>query len=477
MTALPTAGVFSNPVTTNAIAKQAQDDTLAVIRQMLGGEVESTLTLAGDAVTPTRGLHTIDTEAAAASDDLKNIVTTNLPDGSVLLIRAANPARVVTVKHNAGGAGQVALAQAVDVPLNATTKFLLLKRTGANWEEVGRHGFFATLAEMLAGASDVVFGSVKKVHALVGRALTPGGRLTLTTLTPVLSADVTGAASIFYTPYLHDAAPLYDGTQWRVVQFGELTLTLNNPNHAAATNYDIFLFDDAGTLRIGTGPAWSNSGQGTSARGAGAGTTELEEFEGKDVNKVSITLRNGGTTYGPIAARLCLYLGTCRIDATAGQCSMIFFPAAAAGGTANRLGLWNNYNRVRLRAICRDSTTSWTYNSATIRALNNSNSNRINIIVGKTEEVVTAHLHQRAVIATSADGRAGLAIDSTTTADIMSLLFTSGSAEANLTPSYDYLPAAGAHFISGVEKGSPTNIPTFYGTGTDYQQLDIRYMG
>ena len=36
-----------------------------------------------------------------------------------------------------------------------------------------------------------------------------------------------------------------------------------------------------------------NSAAGTSARGSGAGTTELELFEGKWVNKNSITLKNG----------------------------------------------------------------------------------------------------------------------------------------------------------------------------------------
>jgi hypothetical protein len=141
MTDLPVAAFFSNASRTNAEAKQGQDDMLGFIRQMLGGQAESTLTLLSDAATPTRGTHAIDTEAAAASDDLANLVTTNLPDGSFLLIRAVSAARVVTVKHNAGGSGQMALFGAVDAVLDATSKWLLLKRTGANWEEVARFGF------------------------------------------------------------------------------------------------------------------------------------------------------------------------------------------------------------------------------------------------------------------------------------------------------------------------------------------------
>lgn len=141
MTDLPVAAFFTDPDRTNAQAKLGQDDMLAFIRQMLGGQAETTLTVASDVATPTRGTHAIDTEGAAASDDLKNLATTNLPDGSFLLIRAVSAARVVTVKHNAGGSGQIALFGAVDAVLDATSKWLLLKRTGANWEEVARFGF------------------------------------------------------------------------------------------------------------------------------------------------------------------------------------------------------------------------------------------------------------------------------------------------------------------------------------------------
>jgi hypothetical protein len=254
------------------------------------------------------------------------------------------------------------------------------------------------------------------------------------------------------------------------VQFGELTLTLNNPNHAASTNYDIFLFDDAGTLRIGTGPAWSSA----TARGAGAGTTELEEFEGKSVNKVSITLRNGGTTYGPLAARLALYLGTCRIGATVAQTAMQMNPAAAAGGTNNLLGLWNLYNRVRHQARCRDSTASWTYSSSTLRALNNSNSNRISFVQGFDEDALDAHAHIRADGSSGADPRLGLGLDSTTVADVDSRFFQNAGTAITwtLNPRRMYRPGPGFHFIQAIEGGSSTT-PTFFANDTGGQELGV----
>ena len=109
-----------------------------MIRELLGGEAESTLTIAVGAVTPTAAVHAIDTEAAAATDDLDLIDQANLADGRFLLIHAANAARTVVVKHLSAGAGQVKLADAVDFPLDAVDKVLLLRRVGTQWQEVFR---------------------------------------------------------------------------------------------------------------------------------------------------------------------------------------------------------------------------------------------------------------------------------------------------------------------------------------------------
>lgn len=138
MTALPTGAYVTNTARTVAEIKQAMSDIIGVIAELLGGSAESTLTIATGAVTPTLGLHTIDTETQAATDDLTTINTTNVPDGRLLMIRCADNTRNVVVKHNAGGAGQIALADAADYTLDDTTQWLLLKRTGTNWQEVGR---------------------------------------------------------------------------------------------------------------------------------------------------------------------------------------------------------------------------------------------------------------------------------------------------------------------------------------------------
>lgn len=88
---------------------------------------------------------------------------------------------------------------------------------------------------------------------------TPQGRLTLTTGVPVLTTDVTGAASVYYTPYIGNGVSLYDGTAWSVFPFAQLTLSLDTTNHLANNVYDVFIWNNSGTVAIGAGPAWTKS--------------------------------------------------------------------------------------------------------------------------------------------------------------------------------------------------------------------------
>lgn len=131
---------------TNTVAQQKTDfeDLNKGIKQIPGapsGTAVPTLTIASGSVTPgdgVGGIFLIDTESAAATDDLTNILQTNLPEPSLLLIGLANAAHVVTVKHNAGGAGQISLSSGGDCTLGDTTHWLCLFRSGSLWKELWR---------------------------------------------------------------------------------------------------------------------------------------------------------------------------------------------------------------------------------------------------------------------------------------------------------------------------------------------------
>lgn len=108
------------------------------MRQLPGLAVSSELTISLGSVTPTQGIHTVDTEGDAAADDLATIAQDNLPDGWPLLISCVDAARVVTVKHGGGGAGQILLVDSADLVLDDPNKWLELRRSGTTWVEAGR---------------------------------------------------------------------------------------------------------------------------------------------------------------------------------------------------------------------------------------------------------------------------------------------------------------------------------------------------
>jgi hypothetical protein len=71
---------------------------------------------------------TIDTEAAAATDDLVTI--NNGLAGRIMWLRAANGARDVVLKH---GSGNIVTATATDYTLSSADQYAMLIHNGTNW--------------------------------------------------------------------------------------------------------------------------------------------------------------------------------------------------------------------------------------------------------------------------------------------------------------------------------------------------------
>jgi hypothetical protein len=141
----PTA-VKSFTTKTNGSTVQAthvndlQDEVTALEQDLINGLSRvrlgsSTLTIASDAVTATKSLHAVDTESAAASDNLSTISAgTGVGSGHLLVLYAANAARVVTVKDSVGNI----TLYGGDFVLDSAKKSLLLRYDGTNWVEVAR---------------------------------------------------------------------------------------------------------------------------------------------------------------------------------------------------------------------------------------------------------------------------------------------------------------------------------------------------
>lgn len=290
-----------------------------------------------------------------------------------------------------------------------------------------------------------------------------GGRLTLTSATPVLSADVTGATTIYYALYSGSVIAIYNGTSFVNTTFTELSqLTTDNTKSPAAvannSNYDLFVWSDSGTLRCTRGPAWTSD----TGRGTGAGTTELERVTGIWVNKVAIT-------NGPTAQRG-TYVGTVRSNGTA-SIDMIMGGTGGAGGESSILGVWNMYNRVLTTIRNYDNSDSWTYTTATWRLKNaggSATANRILFVIGLQEDAIEASNRASSNNGNSNIGR-GISIGLNSTSAYAGLAadvsFCSGP--TGITAShhslYSALAPLGFNYLAPLEISIATGTTTWYG--------------
>lgn len=311
----------------------------------------------------------------------------------------------------------------------------------------------------LSGSAEVVItAAAEDLLKNVG----PGGRLTLTAATPVLTTTVAGTATVRYTPYINRFVPLYDGTGFNLHDFGaELTNDLTatstgDAGPAAATtnsNYDLFVWynSTAGAYRLSRGPLWTSS----TARGTGAGTTELDLVAGVYLNKVAIT-------NGPAAQRG-TYVGTVRTNGS----SQVEYSlgGTASGGTEAKINIWNAYNRVPVRAGVADSTANWSYASTTWRSSNNSATMRISFVHGLAEDPVSA-LFAHIITSTSGAPKTGINLDSTSaTPGPFQGYVNSGSANIQTTAFYGAYPGIGFHYLQAMEAGNTT--VSFFGNGSN----------
>ena len=300
----------------------------------------------------------------------------------------------------------------------------------------------------------------------------PQGRLTLSTGVPVPIANTTGATSIYYTPYNGNLIPIYNGTTFIPTTFAELTNTTTDNTKspaavAANSNYDLFAWSDAGTIRLGRGPLWTSD----TARGTGAGTTELQMLSGILTNKVAIT-------NGPAANRG-TYVGTVRSDGSS-QLNW-HVGAVAASGTAALLNVWNAYNRVTVQGLVGDTTDSWAYSTNTIRPANNSSTMRASFLQGLQEDAFSAeYAAQWTNDTTSRYGIAGIGYDSTTAFSGRYPKCTNSTVTAvnghKVSVGSHRVQALGFHYMQALEYPEGTTH-TWHGDNGGAAQSGLTYLG
>jgi len=253
-------------------------------------------------------------------------------------------------------------------------------------------------------------------------------RLTLTTVLPVTTADVTAAGTLYCTPYKGKYIDLYDGSStWNRRSSAEfslvLTLTSGKP-------YDIFVYDNSTvpTLEV---LVWTND------------TTRATGLTLQD----GVLVKTGATTRR--------YVGT--------------LYASGANTTEDSFAkryLWNYYNRVlRPMANATETTDSWSYNTATIRQANANAANRLSYVQGVAEDTVWAKIKAPFLNSNSGNGVVvGIGVDSTTA--FSGIRGREDSQGVSNTAEAEYLgyPGIGLHNLNWNEWGSASaGTITWYG--------------
>ncbi len=221
MATIPVVGHISDNARTEGEVKQDLEDIVAGLRQVPGAaQAEVAKTISGGSITPDggAGVIVIDTEAAASTDDLTNIIQTNHPDGSCILLRNSNVARFVVLKHAATGAGEMILNRSVDYVLDDTTKWILLQRRSTQWHEVFR-GPYREESPVLAKT-----GTYTVAKEDVGKTLNCTNSFTLNLLAAAAAGDGftlsvrnTGTGTITIDP---NSSELIDGNSTLAVTAG-----------------------------------------------------------------------------------------------------------------------------------------------------------------------------------------------------------------------------------------------------------------
>jgi hypothetical protein len=288
----------------------------------------------------------------------------------------------------------------------------------------------------------------------------PQGRLTLTTAVPVMTANTTAQGTVYYTPHIGGYVPIFT-TVFTMTAFTEKSLTLNATDNVSGSLYDIFIFDNAGTLTLGTGPAWTSA----TGRGTGAGTTELELKLGVWTNKVAITLRAGGSSLGSIAINKATYLGTIYCTAN-GQTGFNPTPAAASGGAEAFVALSNAYHRVPIKLRSQDNKTSvWTVSSTTWRSSDNSTANRCTWVDGLQQTAPSAAFQVYMFATGGSSAVIGLWLDATSGTPTVATE-TDSTTGLSLNVGASWLPQLGQHYIQAAEASGSGSNASFLGSNS-----------
>lgn len=255
------------------------------------------------------------------------------------------------------------------------------------------------------------------------------GRLTLTSGLPVTTADVSGAGTVYFSPYHGNRLTLYlPAAGWRLYAFNELSTGLSG--YPGGKNVDIFAFDNGGSPALES-VAWS----------------------GDTVRAAALGWQDGAAVLAGDPTRR--YLGTVR---TSGS-------GVTEDSKLRRL-VWNAHHPIFRPLEKTLPDASWTYGSSALRYLNNDSGYKLEYVCGEPGEVrLTLYMQAKT---SSADKTALFAIglDGAGQAHIIGASPSIGGTATSLAvAAAHFLSPAGYHSLSLLEHGQDSYTMTVYGSG------------
>jgi hypothetical protein len=266
--------------------------------------------------------------------------------------------------------------------------------------------------------------------------ITCQGRLTTESGVPVSVSDRVAQSTLYFTPFGGNHVSTYDSGAWADHTFAEISLALSGLT--SGKNYDVFIYNNSGTLTLELSAAWADNVTPTDAIGTQDG--------------VSVKSSNHSRRH----------LGTIRTTGT----------TTTEDSDVKRF-VWNAYNQVPRKLSATDATTNWSYASQTIRQARANAANKVEYVTGDLATMVEAYILATALVinCTTFPAVVGVGLDSTTTfTGDTGVAYNDGSNQTHnsISAQYEGQPGLGYHYISWNESGSDGTAPFFIGNSGNY---------
>jgi hypothetical protein len=249
------------------------------------------------------------------------------------------------------------------------------------------------------------------------------GRLTLSSGDGMPTANVTNT-TLYYTPFIGNKIALYNTATnvWELKTFTECSLTLAGT--VASTNYDVFIYNNAGT-----------------------NTLELVAWSSGTARVTALAVQNG--VYVRSGAANKRYIGTIRTTT-----------AGTAASTTTQRFVWNKDNQVPMFSDAADSTAHTLAGTSGVYA-----SWRNSTVLGLTRTEFVCGLSTTVNVsfhASITQGVGGVSTDATNAANLSSAFFNNTSPYGMRAGGSDHTGyLIGYHFLQIVRSGQSGVVSTF----------------